>query len=90
MEDSITRSEGKFSGRAYIAGTRITVDDIVSTYQIILDALVIQEIRANHFPDLSERQIQDALDYFRDHPEEIERLLAEDREVHRTKERMGF
>ncbi len=86
----ITRSDDRFGGRAYIAGTNITVHDIVATYQTILDALVIQEILTNCYPHLTERQIRDALDYYRDHPEEIDKLLAEDREVYRTHERIGF
>lgn len=69
--------------RAAIAGTRVAVDDIVASYQLILDSKVIPELRA-WFPRLTDDQIREALEYYRDHSDEIDRKLREDRAFRRA------
>ena len=78
----ITPTKGERK-RPFIAGTRIAVDDIVASYRLILDSKVIPELQA-WFPHLTEEQIREALDYYRENPDQINRKLRDDREFRRT------
>lgn len=74
---------GEERKRPYIAGTRVAVDDIVASYQLILDSKVIPELQA-WFPHLTEAQIREALDYYRENPDQIDRKLRDDRAFRRA------
>lgn len=79
----IVRTEGIVGGRPRIDGTRISVAHIVAYYQVLLDDMIIQQL-LNAFPHLTETQVWAALEYYRDHREEIDEVLRENREVYRA------
>lgn len=65
--------------RAYLRDSRISVDAVVASYWTVLDSMVIRELLTNWYPHLSEAKIRAALDYYRDHPDEIEIWLSKER-----------
>jgi len=67
----IVKIQGIASGEPVILGTRIMVRTIVEQYQL---GSTIEDILWD-FPQLSSAQIHDALSYYHDHREEMEKLL---------------
>ncbi len=68
----IEHIEGIAGGRAVVRGTRIPVWSVVECYQ---SGLTPEEIHA-HYPQLTLSRIFDALGYYDDNRQEIERDLA--------------
>lgn len=69
--------------RAYIAGTRVRVQDVYVHYEV--HGQTADEI-VDGFPHLTLAQVHAALSYYFDHREEIQEELRQDREfVARTK-----
>jgi uncharacterized protein (DUF433 family) len=81
----ITREDGVWGGRPIVRGTRVAVQTIVGYYKL---GLSVEEILEG-MPQLRAAQIYDALSYYHEHQDEIERDIAEDRSG-RTLERHGF
>ena len=69
----IERRAGVCGGSAVIEGTRIPVRLIVG---FIKDGLSVDEILKS-YTDLTPAQVHDAISYYYDHQEEIDRELAE-------------
>ena len=65
----IVQIEDVCGGRPVIKGTRISVQSIVGYYEL---GMSIEEIMEG-LPHLSAAQVYDALSYYHDHQEEIER-----------------
>ncbi len=84
----IVRAEGVCGGEPVIAGTRIPVWLIIGW---VKDGYSPEEIRKEIYPQLTLAQIYDALSYYHDHPEEIDRALAQnsppDEEIERRRAR---
>lgn len=68
----VTQVEGTCGGRPIIRGTRIPVSTIIIWYK---QGKEIHEI-LSIYPHLSPAQIHDALSYYYDHQEEIEKEIA--------------
>jgi uncharacterized protein (DUF433 family) len=64
----------------YIAGTRTPVRHIVGYYKIMQEQMVVERICAE-LPYLTPEQVYAALEYAREHPEQIEQELADDAAV---------
>ncbi len=71
----VERVEGRAGERAVIKGTRIPVWTIVECYQ---SGLTPEEILA-HYPQLTLSRVFDALGYYDDNRQEIEKDLAANR-----------
>lgn len=69
----IVKVQGVASGEPIIYGTRIMVRTIIESYQL---SNSITEILWD-FPRLSSAQIHDALAYYHDHRQEMDRLLEQ-------------
>jgi len=68
----------KASGKkAYIAGTRVRVADIAVYYGIFLDELVIERLQ-RAMPHLTAKEIADAIEYWRNNKDEIQKEIEED------------
>jgi uncharacterized protein (DUF433 family) len=79
---AIIRHPGRCSGRPTVGDTRITVHDIVSAacrYDWDLERLQAEELE-----QLSMAQIRAAVDYYREHAEEIDDILRRREEDYRT------
>jgi len=76
----IVRTPGILGGRPRIEGTRISVKDIVALYQMHLDSIIVERILKD-FPHLKEEQVRAALQYYREHREEIEAEFEVEREL---------
>ena len=72
----VTFREDIGGGRAIIAGTRTRVANIVAYHKLGLSA----EELAGEFPHLTLSQIYDALSYYYEHREEIDREIDEESE----------
>jgi uncharacterized protein (DUF433 family) len=72
----ITHREDVGGGRPIIAGTRTRVSNIVAYHKLGLSP----EELAREFPHLTLSQIYDALSYYYEHREEIDREIDEDSE----------
>lgn len=70
---AIMHTPGVVGGRARLAQTRIPVWIIVGWSR---DGLSVGEI-AEYYPSLAHEDIETALEYAREHPDEIERDLAD-------------
>jgi len=81
----ITRDEKTCGGRPIIRGTRTTVQSIVGYYKL---GLSIEEILEG-LPHLSPAQVYEALSYYHDHQEEVERNIQEN-QTKRLIERYGL
>ena len=70
------------SGRelAYVGSSRVRVSDIAESYRIALDELVVERIHAS-LPTLTKAQIRAGIEYWREHPAEIEKVVRQDREA---------
>jgi len=74
----IEKRQGVCGGEPVIAGTRISV------------GLIVEMERAGHsademvalYPHITHAQIYDALSYYYDHKEEIEKMINENKEVY--------
>lgn len=73
--EHIVRVQGVCGGRPIIEGTRISVKTIVDWTK---QGLTIEEVQ-EQYPFLSSEQIEDALAYYNDHPEEIEAEFQEEK-----------
>lgn len=71
----IERVEGVQGGRPVVKGTRTPVKTIVGYYKL---GLSVEEILEG-LPHLTPAQVYDALSYYHDHQEEIERDIRESR-----------
>ncbi len=69
----IVKVQGVSSGEPIIWGTRIMVRSIIEQYQL---GSSIEELLWD-YPRLSPAQLYDALAYYHDHKEEMDRLLDE-------------
>ncbi|HLC15302.1 MAG TPA: DUF433 domain-containing protein [Thermodesulfovibrionia bacterium] len=69
----IVMVEGVASGEPIILGTRIMVRTIVEQYQLGNSI----EIILCDYPQLSSAQIHDALSYYHDHKQDMDKLLNE-------------
>lgn len=81
----ITRSPGILGGRPIIRGTRVPVKAIVGYYKLGMSADEILD----SLPHLTPAQVYEALSYYHDHVDEIEREIQED-QMERLTERHGF
>ena len=72
----ITSKEDIGGGKPIIAGTRTRVSNIVAYYRLGLSA----EELSREFPHLTLSHIHDALSYYYEHQEEIDREIDEDSE----------
>ncbi|MGH9463117.1 MAG: DUF433 domain-containing protein [Vicinamibacteria bacterium] len=80
---SISRNPRVCSGRPCITGTRIRVMDIA----VLQESGYSPERILEEFPVLSLPQVQAALDYYRDHRDEIQAALDEDERLAAQAER---
>ncbi|HYN86988.1 MAG TPA: DUF433 domain-containing protein [Ardenticatenaceae bacterium] len=71
----IVQIEGVCGGRPIIEGSRISVRHIAQLYKA---GDTVDEILQAH-PHLKPAAVYDAISYYLDHPEEIEREIAENR-----------
>lgn len=69
----IVKVRGVGSGEPVILGTRIMVRTVVEQYRL---GSSVEDILWD-FPQLSSAQIHDALSYYHDHKEEMDRLLEQ-------------
>jgi uncharacterized protein (DUF433 family) len=74
---NIEKVADRCGGRAVVAGTRIRVSLILAMYREGMTAEQIVE----QYPHLRPADVQDALAYAHDHPDEIEADLAADDEA---------
>jgi uncharacterized protein (DUF433 family) len=74
----VTRVSGIQGGRPIIKGTRVPVKAIVGYYKM---GLSVEEILEG-LPQLTPAQVYEALSYYHDHPDEIERDIEESRVEH--------
>jgi uncharacterized protein (DUF433 family) len=74
----VTRVSGIQGGRPTIKGTRVPVKAIVGYYKM---GLSVEEILEG-LPQLTPAQVYEALSYYHDHPDEIERDIEESRVEH--------
>jgi len=72
----ITSAKKIGGGRPIIAGTRTRVSNIVAYYKLGLSP----EELAREFPHITLSQIHDALSYYYEHQEELDREIDEDSE----------
>jgi len=72
----ITYKEDIGGGKAIISGTRTRVSNIIAYYKLGLSA----EELAKEFPHLTLSQIYDALSYYYEHREEIDKEIDEESE----------
>jgi uncharacterized protein (DUF433 family) len=68
----IEKDPSKYEGKAIIKGTRIPVASLVNHYR---SGMSVEEI-IEGFPSLSPAQLFDALSYYFDNKDEIDRELA--------------
>lgn len=68
----IEKDSSKYEGKAIIKGTRIPVASLVNHYR---SGMSVEEI-IEGFPSLSPAQLFDALSYYFDNKDEIDRELA--------------
>jgi len=68
----IEKDPSKYEGKAVIKGTRIPVASLVNHYR---SGMSVEEI-IEGFPSLSPAQLFDALSYYFDNKDEIDRELA--------------
>lgn len=73
----ITRNPMVHGGEPIIKGTRFPVRSVV--FYIVKEGVLPEEL-AKEFPHLSLSAIYDALSYYYDHTNEIERLIEKNRE----------
>lgn len=74
----ITSREDVGAGRPIIAGTRTKVANIVAYYKLGLSP----EELAREFPHLSLSQIHDALSFYYEHKQDMDREIDEESEEH--------
>ena len=70
------------SGRdlAYVGRSRVRVADIAAYYTLAEDDLIAERIQT-WLPTLTKEQILTAIDYWREHKVEIDKVLREDMEA---------
>ena len=73
----VTRDVAIQGGRPVIIGTRFPISSIVQNHRRGLSA---EEI-LREFPQLTPAQVYDALSYYYDHLEEIDREIAQQRDI---------
>jgi uncharacterized protein (DUF433 family) len=71
----IVRDHKKCGGDPTLAGTRITVHDIVSYARLYGGDL--ERVREEALPDLSLAQLRAAIDWYAEHQQEIDAILRE-------------
>jgi uncharacterized protein (DUF433 family) len=76
----IVRDPKRCAGDPILAGTRTAVHDVVS-YARLFDG-DIERVRNEALPHLSAEQIRTALDWYREHSEEIDEILRRRKEDH--------
>ena len=69
----ITRVDGVRGGKAIVAGTRISVHDVIGLLQ---NGETVDTIVTQSFPDLTRAQVYECLAYYEDHRGEIDLLVA--------------
>ena len=65
---------------AYVGKSRVRVANIAAMYQSMLDELVVERL-LEAYPQLTGEQIAAAIQYWREHPDEIEEDLRRDEEA---------
>jgi uncharacterized protein (DUF433 family) len=65
---------------AYVGKSRVRVSTIAATYQSLIDELMVDKIQEG-YPTLSKEEIWAAIEYWREHPDEIAEELAEDMRI---------
>lgn len=81
----VVRVDGVCGGRPTIEGTRISIDTIA---QLLAEGLGAAEI-LDLYPNLTEALVYDAIGYYYDHREEVERSIAEN-SLEASSRREGF
>mgnify|MGYP001172913840 CR=1 FL=1 len=81
----IVRVPGVIGGEPIIAGTRISV---ASVARFLQDGAAPDEI-LEMYPHLTKAGVYDAISYYFDHSDEIERIIAES-QPEAVRERMGY
>jgi uncharacterized protein (DUF433 family) len=77
----IVKTPGTLSGRPRIDGHRIGVTDIWFSYLRALDKLAVPLILKD-FPELTRKQVLEALRYARENMDELQQEIKEDREAY--------
>ena len=75
----VFRKEGLAGGAPVVAGTKFPVRSVVQ--YVIRQGMTPEEL-VREFPQLSLPKIYDALSYYYDHREELDREMAENTEAH--------
>lgn len=75
----IVRKDGVASGVAVVIGTKFPVRSVV---QYVLRQGMTPEELVREFPQLSLPNVYDAISYYYDHREEVDKELAENTEAH--------
>lgn len=70
----IVRVQGVCGGSPIIEGTRLSVRLMVGWVRL---GMTVEQI-LDDYPELTKAQVEDALAYYKDHPEEIEAEFAEE------------
>ena len=83
----ITHNPRIQGGEPIIKGTRFPVRSVV--FYIVKEGILPEEL-VKEFPHLSLSAIYDALSYYYDHTDEIERLMEKNREDQRKKKEQVF
>jgi uncharacterized protein (DUF433 family) len=76
---AITRHPGRLSGEPTIAGSRIAVAHVAVMAQRF--GWDVAKVQAQGFPHRTLAEIEGAVEYYRDHAEEIDAYIAADREA---------
>jgi uncharacterized protein (DUF433 family) len=67
----------------YVGDSRVRVSEIARRYALALDEIATDRIQ-DALPHLTKKQIRAALEYWREHPQEIAREIAEEEEILRS------
>ena len=75
----VVRTEGLASGAPVVVGTKFPVRSVI---QYVLRQGMTPEELVREFPQLSLPKIYDALSYYYDHRDELDREISENTETH--------
>lgn len=74
------RKSGAGFDTAYVGKSRVRVSDIARMYALAQDELIVERIH-EWVPTLSKEQIHAALEYWREHPAEVQAVIDRDSEA---------
>ena len=76
----IETREGPGGSSPYVGNSRVRVSDIARLYRLIESETIVERINYS-LPHLTPAEIQDALDYWNTHPNEIENEIDEEERI---------